>query len=105
MKKNSALWWARMLFSFAVLAVFLIAGFTQSEPCNGIDITTLYCAMHPLTALDKTGIIFFVAGSILFSGIWSLFIDEDKVAWNNSWLLHIILLLVCIAGLTLIYMQ
>ena len=73
--------------SFVAFSFFLIGyGYVFEQPCNGIDNSTLWCALHPVKWYNFIGVAFVEAAAALILGIYSIFLGvfyADKGEYNG----------------------
>jgi len=63
---------------FAFYAVAVIYGTLIEQPCNGIDKPSLWCYLHPLTALKVIFLIMSGLGALIQGGYWIAFSSEKN---------------------------
>jgi hypothetical protein len=73
--------------AFAVLS-FIIIGFSFLFPqeCNGIDKTSLWCAVHPVTTGKILGVVSLVLGVGAITGVWSWFLGLFGLTKGEYWI-------------------
>ena len=73
--------------AFAILSFVLIGfGYVFEQPCNGLDNSTLWCALHPVKWWNIIGVILVEISFALILGIYSLFLGvfyADKGEYNG----------------------
>ena len=99
MNKNDDPVWVNVVrvAAFAVLSFVLIGyGYVFEQPCNGIDNSTLWCALHPVKWYNFIGVAFVEVAMALIIGVWSLILGvfyADKGEYNGYVVLTIALAL------------
>lgn len=68
----------------AIAIFFIVFGFFVKQDCD-IDRVYLWCRLHPLSFFDIIGVIMFLAGCFLLSGVYKFWNPENSVKWNLIW--------------------
>jgi hypothetical protein len=89
MNKNDDPVWVTVLrvSAFAIFSFALIGwGYIFEQPCNGIDNSTLWCALHPVKWWNIIGVLFVEVAMALIIGVYSLVLGvfyADKGEYNG----------------------
>lgn len=75
-----------VIIGSAVIAVlFTLYGFVFKQPCNGIDVSSLYCALHPFSGWDVLGCILVYGGFLFITGLWALVAGNVLLPVGSVW--------------------
>lgn len=75
-----------VLIGVALITIlFTWYGFISPQPCNGIDIDSLYCALHPFSTADVFGCILIYGGFLFVTGLWALVAGNVLLPVGSAW--------------------
>lgn len=74
----------RVLVSL-IWVLSLLFGFFIEQPCNGIDIDSLWCAMHPASAANILGFVLWTVSAAFVSLLWKSKHLEIIAPPGSSW--------------------
>lgn len=82
--------------------LFIYHGFFNPVSCNGIDVDSLYCALHPFSFLDIVGLLLIGIGGVLLSGLFQLFgLYLYNPANSSTW--NIVSFIIMLLGVLLLW--
>ena len=68
-----------------IAIVFTLYGFVIEQPCNGIDVSSLYCALHPFSGWDVLGCLLVYGGFLFITGLWALVAGNILLPVGSTW--------------------